>query len=294
MLYHPINSRHQPGPALSIHESEEHDASFRATLHASRLGYVEDAYVSPLAVPPSGYETHYQIILPYHGLFSYNVGAKSWLMDPNRILLVSPGWEFHDHHPLPGLGHAALLVNPSNELLDEICQGSAPAKNSAFASGSGRPTPRLRLLTHRMLHSSAILRDSLCKDEWVVRIAQEALDGPMLCRTSTAKVVEQAKEFLHANASERLSLVEVARHVGVTPVYLTQEFTRTEGMPLYRYQTHLRLSRALLELAQCDDITGLALDLGFSSHSHFTYAFRHTFGITPSEFRASVNLPAIG
>jgi AraC-like DNA-binding protein len=49
----------------------------------------------------------------------------------------------------------------------------------------------------------------------------------------------------------------------------------------------LRLSRALVELPHANDLTALALDLGFSSHSHFTAAFRRMFQCTPSEFRES-------
>jgi AraC-like DNA-binding protein len=33
------------------------------------------------------------------------------------------------------------------------------------------------------------------------------------------------------------------------------------------------------------DLTRLALDLGYSSHSHFTDAFRRSFGVTPSTAR---------
>jgi AraC-like DNA-binding protein len=58
-------------------------------------------------------------------------------------------------------------------------------------------------------------------------------------------------------------------------------------MPLYRYQSRLRLARALDLLAQYDDLTALALDLGFSSHSHFSAVFRQTYGRSPSEFRES-------
>jgi AraC family transcriptional regulator len=61
-----------------------------------------------------------------------------------------------------------------------------------------------------------------------------------------------------------------------------------EGLPLYRYQLRLRLSRALDLLAQCRDLTALGLDLGFSSHSHFSAAFRQAYGRSPSEFRPSV------
>jgi AraC family transcriptional regulator len=58
-------------------------------------------------------------------------------------------------------------------------------------------------------------------------------------------------------------------------------------LPLYRYQLRLRLARALDLLARHDDLTTLSLDLGFSSHSHFSAAFRQAYGRSPSEFRQS-------
>lgn len=56
-------------------------------------------------------------------------------------------------------------------------------------------------------------------------------------------------------------------------------------MPLYRYQLRLRLAKAMQELVKYDDLTTLALDLGFSSHSHFGAMFRATYGDNPSAFR---------
>jgi AraC-like DNA-binding protein len=61
-------------------------------------------------------------------------------------------------------------------------------------------------------------------------------------------------------------------------------------MPLYRYQLRLRLACALDMLGRRDDLTRLSLDLGFSSHSHFTAAFRQAYGRTPAEFQRSVHL----
>jgi AraC family transcriptional regulator len=61
-----------------------------------------------------------------------------------------------------------------------------------------------------------------------------------------------------------------------------------EGLPLYRYQLRLRLARALDLLAQYEDLTALSMDLGFSSHSHFSAAFRQAYGRTPTEFRQSI------
>jgi AraC-like DNA-binding protein len=52
----------------------------------------------------------------------------------------------------------------------------------------------------------------------------------------------------------------------------------------------LRLARALDLLGQYDDLTSLSMDLGFSSHSHFSSTFRQAYGRTPAEFRRSVRL----
>jgi len=80
-------------------------------------------------------------------------------------------------------------------------------------------------------------------------------------------------------------LAEIAAEVRGSPVYLTQVFQQVEGLPLYRYQLRLRLARALDLLARYDDLTALSLDLGFSSHSHFSAVFRQVYGRSPTEFK---------
>lgn len=101
------------------------------------------------------------------------------------------------------------------------------------------------------------------------------------------KLVDRAKLVLSSDLARRWTLAEVADEVYASPVYLTQVFRQVEGVPLYRYQLRLRLARALNLLGQYDDLTTLGLDLGFSSHSHFTSAFRQAYGRTPTEIRRS-------
>ena len=99
--------------------------------------------------------------------------------------------------------------------------------------------------------------------------------------------MDRTKLVLTSDLARRWTLADIAAEVGGSPVYLTQVFQQVEGLPLYRYQLRLRLARALDLLAQYDDLTALGLDLGFSSHSHFTAVFREMYGRSPSEFRAS-------
>ena len=82
-------------------------------------------------------------------------------------------------------------------------------------------------------------------------------------------------------------MADIGGAVGVSPVYLTQVFQQVEGLPLYRYHLQLRLARALDLLGDYSDLTGLALDLGFSSYSHFSSAFKQAYGQTPLGFQRS-------
>ncbi|WP_241520347.1 MULTISPECIES: helix-turn-helix domain-containing protein [unclassified Variovorax] len=79
----------------------------------------------------------------------------------------------------------------------------------------------------------------------------------------------------------------------VGPAWLTGSSGRVRFRLLHRSLSRLAEKRAdgallncaLVDLPRCEDITELALDLGFSSHAHFSNAFKAHFGIAPSIFR---------
>ncbi len=100
------------------------------------------------------------------------------------------------------------------------------------------------------------------------------------------RLVDRVKVLLASDLSRRWTLAEIAEEIGGSPVYLTQVFQQVEGLPLYRYHLRLRLARALDLIVAREDLSGLAQDLGFSSHSHFSAAFKQAYGVTPAEFRA--------
>lgn len=256
----------------------------RIILHDGAIGLVERAEVNAHSAP-SGFETHYQVVLPYYGLFAYEAGAKRSLFDAHRVLFVRPDREFRDTHPVAGVGHGSIIITPKRGVLDELCGVRGAAGHSAFEDANRASSPMLRLLAHQLLTGAAHDDNPLRRDEWAIAAVRRALASPPSQPVARVRVVEQAQQLLHARGFDRLSLGEIAAEIGVTSVYLTQEFTRVAGVPLYRYQLALRLNRALGELPHTGDITALALDLGFSSHSHFSAAFRSAFGMTPSQYR---------
>ena len=97
---------------------------------------------------------------------------------------------------------------------------------------------------------------------------------------------EAAKVYLASRLGERITLDDVARAVYASPFHLARVFHQRTGVPIHRYLTRLRLRASLERLDDgANDLTELALELGFSSHSHFTDTFRREFGSPPSDLR---------
>lgn len=115
-------------------------------------------------------------------------------------------------------------------------------------------------------------------------------------RASRSKraLVERTLRYVTAHTGKRVALAEIGRAVGASPAYLTQVFRSIVGVPLYRYQVYQRLARGRDLAPGYDDLATLALDLGFSSHSHFTTAFRRAYGCTPADFRRRIRMPEAG
>lgn len=104
-------------------------------------------------------------------------------------------------------------------------------------------------------------------------------------------LVEAARSLLAIRYRERLTLDDVAGQLDVSPFHLSRVFKEETGTGMHEYVTQLRLRRALahLEDPRCS-LTEVALDLGFSSHSHFSAAFRQAFAESPSSVRARLEL----
>lgn len=105
-------------------------------------------------------------------------------------------------------------------------------------------------------------------------------------RAAARDVVQGVRAYALVHLDRRLTLSDLARRAGCSPFQLCRAFRHATGGPVHRWLLRLRLHASLERVAEPrSDLTAVALDLGFASHSHFTAAFRRTFGLTPSELR---------
>lgn len=110
--------------------------------------------------------------------------------------------------------------------------------------------------------------------------------APARTRQRHREHAEHVRDILNARFAEPLSLSDLARLTGLSVFHLARMFRRHTGVTLHAYRQALRLRHSVDRLARPGaDLTAIALDLGFSSHSHFTAAFHRAFGVTPSTLR---------
>jgi AraC-like DNA-binding protein len=105
-------------------------------------------------------------------------------------------------------------------------------------------------------------------------------------RPADNELADAAKTWMAPRVMQRLTLARIAAALDCSVFHLCRSFRRATGLTLhgYREQVRLRLALERLELGE-RDLSRLALDLGYSSHSHFTAAFHQSFDVPPSTAR---------
>jgi AraC family transcriptional regulator len=281
---------------MASRDETKHVPDFSAqTLLKSPTVTIRDVYCQGNCRPQSAEEcaTATEIVFGYRGVYVRHLGQNQAVAEANQVLFFNANEGYRVSHPVPG-GDASLSL-AINEA--QLCELSPPdflrdSGTLAFRRQRLRIDARVQVLVALLRHS---LREKIAEpleaESLALTLVQRAL-GPRTTHPTGASVglqrlVDRAKLVLSSDLARRWTLAEIAAEVRCSPVYLTQVFRQVEALPLYRYQLRLRLARALDLLAQYDDLTTLSLDLGFSSHSHFSAAFRDAYGRSPSEFRQS-------
>jgi len=105
-------------------------------------------------------------------------------------------------------------------------------------------------------------------------------------KRDVGELVARVKDILSDAGAPKVRLGEISQAAGLSPSHLAATFKKVERTTIHRYLVNLRLRRAASLLAGCDDLTTLALHLGFASQSHFSNSFRRWAGCTPGRYRA--------
>lgn len=247
----------------------------------------------------SGPSSHYCFAFPRTAVVIRQRGRRI-VADANVTTLYNQAQEY-EREPLSPRGDFCEWFGVSERLLRDI----VAARDPRAAGDERRPfrftharTDAALYLAQRQVYLRAVRGavDPLWLEEAVVDLTDRVLSAAYgaACRQAAAgprvrDLVHDAQCVLARDPAAPLGLADIAATVGASMFHLSRCFRLCTGRTLHQHRAQLRL-RASLEALETGgrDLSWLALECGYSSHSHFSAAFRRVFGKTPSRVRGSL------
>jgi AraC-like DNA-binding protein len=237
-------------------------------------------------------QTLHAMVLPVSGVFSkHDAPGRCVVGTPSYAVFFAADAPYRIGYP-GAVGDRALVLR----------FGEALAADQVTSCGSGEPVASHGLLPpHAMLlrnllwarlqttGADKLESEVLGLDLLSMSLSSMGAGGPPLRRSALARrrrAVERVKEAVAIAPAERWSVAKLATVANLSPFHLCHIFRQLVGTSIYDYVLHERLAHTLdAVLDGGDDLTAIALDAGFASHSHFTARFRRFFGCTPTALR---------
>jgi AraC-like DNA-binding protein len=245
---------------------------------------------------PEEWSREDHIVFPRSGVFVRHVEGQDVVADPNHVLFFARDETYKVSHPV-GCGDDCTVFSFAPELLREVAPRDE--RERLFAP-THLATEHSVFLLHESLRQAcqAAQRDALAIDEAALALLDALLlragrqhEVAQPRRASTHELhrdqSQRTKLFLASSFAEPLALDDVARAVHSSVFHLARIFRRETGISIHQYRHRLRLRASLDRLVSgARDLSELAQELGFSSHSHLTDSFRAAFGLSPSACRS--------
>ncbi|HEX4684446.1 MAG TPA: helix-turn-helix transcriptional regulator, partial [Gemmatimonadaceae bacterium] len=266
------------------------------------------AFRCPIAYPSfrdTGPIERHIVVFPRTGVWIRHAGGRPFLADPSVVTIYNAAQRYERFPESPDgdrcdwFGVSIQVARDIARSFDEGAGDSEVPFRFAVAPSAASLYARQRRLLRRVQNDVV---DPLEAEEEVMGIvasslgrAYEHLASPRARRPAAMArrrdLAEATRAELLRTVRENRSVHDIARAVGSSPYHTCRVFHADTGRTLHAYRGELRIRLALERLehpTEGANLSALAHDLGFSSHSHFVQAMRRHLGVTPSTIRTEL------
>ena len=242
------------------------------------------------------------VVFPRTSVWIRHAGSREFVADPTLSTIYNRGQEF-TRAELSGDGDRCEWFGVAPLVAVEIAASLDPGTNDHPERPFNReyaPIESELYLAQRLFFArlERARVDRLEAEETIIGFvtavlarAYEKSRVPARRRASEAHrdLVQRARAAVMRSVDSPAGLSGLASELGVSEFHLCRVFREQTGSTLHAYRRDVRLRLALERLEDPRaDLSRIALDLGFSSHSHFSDVLRRTFGRTPTSVRSSL------
>jgi AraC-like DNA-binding protein len=113
--------------------------------------------------------------------------------------------------------------------------------------------------------------------------------GPQARGGLPSAALRRVHDYIDAHLSDSIELVELAAIAGLSIFHFARQFKHSAGVTPHHYLVSRRVERAKELLAGANlSLSEIAFASGFADQSHLTRHFRQIVGMTPGQFRRSL------
>lgn len=232
----------------------------------------------------------------------YHLAASASLQD-DFVYIVEQGENLEIKFQYSGV--ECVVVDPENPLssqlvfevqksfLNEIEKGFAEKLGNA---GKSKLCCNMQVHLHEILKSknkgvrqkvfieSKFLQLLLCIEDEISNQKEDCSNCKFLARSEERLKLENALTILTNSINQTVTIPKLARQVGMNECYLKKGFKELYGQTIFMYLQEQRMQRAKLLLKEEKSVTEVAAEVGYSSISSFSSAFKKNVGILPTEY----------
>ena len=245
--------------------------------------FTESVYTPFLVLPPHAHELP-TISLVRRGSFIETVRRRPRQCDAFTLIVEPPG-EVHSDQFGPE-GALCFHVTFKPQRID------TRAFSKIFDDAACMRSVGLPALTMRIEHE---LRFADAASPLAIQsLLFEILARTVRFQTKGASIglpawLRRAKDFIHANFAEDMSLQTIADCVGVHPCHLAKAFRKHYRYCVGDYLRRVRLDAAIQLLTTSgSSLAEIATSVGYCDQSHFTNSFKRHTGTTPAKFQTEI------
>jgi AraC-like DNA-binding protein len=240
------------------------------------------------------------VVFPRTAVWIRHAGSRPFVADPQTVTIYNRGQEY-TRAPISADGDRSDWYGVSSEVASAIAR--AVRGSSDFDPDhpfdAERTTADARLYASQRalflrLRSGEI--DALEAEEGILTLVARviaAASRPATPQRASSRAAEahrdlaaRARAELARDVSSRTDVSALAQGLRASPYHLCRVFKAETGHTLHGYRLDLRFRMALERFERGHrDLSEIAHDLGFSSHSHMTALFRRRYGAVPSAVR---------
>jgi AraC family transcriptional regulator len=258
---------------------------------------IERRVIPPSEVPELTLQHHFLVLWDVHvaeGELAYRSGQFApYKKYPNTITTFLPGIRpavrnRSAHEVIAGALHPDFIRGIVEEL------GTHPRETFETLCVTDDPDLRNLLLLLVKESETGGRCGTLYVESLIAALATRLLHAAPLKKlpadTTTSPLpsrpLRRVLERMRADLSANPDLATLAAESGYSRPHFLRMFRAATGQTPHRYLLELRLAKAQALIAgRWMSLIDIAADCGFSSHAHFTTAFRSRFGLSPSEYR---------